>query len=91
MADTLSTLADRLKNRDRDIDAIVDKASTGGTRPKVKKPKAKAKPKEKAGTGTSSFNLDGAIKTLRAKITATDDPNLKAKFEARIKALRANQ
>ena len=52
------------------------------------KPKPKPKPKEKSGTGTPSFDLGGAIKKLRSKIAATDDPNLKAKLEARIKAMK---
>lgn len=85
------SLRDRLRNRGEQIDETVENAQRGNGERSDPKPKAKPKPKERSGTGTPSFDLDGAIAKLRAKIAATDDPTLKAKLKARIEALKANQ
>lgn len=85
------TLAERLKDArsrtEREI-AALDATEQGSGRKKPAKPPGA--PREQVGTGRSSFNLDGAIAKIRAKIAATQDPALKARLEARIKALKDN-
>ena len=88
MADSLR---ERLRNRGDEIDETVDRAQRGDGERKPAASKPKPKPKERTGTGTPSFDLEGAIAKLRARIAATDDPSLKAKLKARIEALKANQ
>lgn len=92
------TLAERLKNREtkrrnRSVDLIAElDAAEGGAASSNPNPptKPKRKPKEKVGTGKASFDLDGAIAEINARVAATNDPTLKAKLLARIEALKAN-
>ncbi len=85
------TLRDMLRNRTSVIDLAVEDASTGADKPESVQPKPKPKPKEVVGTGVASFDLEAAIAKLRERIKASSDVNLKAKLEARIKALKDNQ
>ena len=84
-------LKEKLRTRTDQIDRAVEDAQKGNPSSTSATEKPKKRQSERKGTGAPSFDLEAAIANLRAKIDATSDPDLKAKLEARIKALRENQ
>lgn len=93
------TLEERLKNRQTKLLSKTERAlrklegaEQGGER-NNRKPAAPRKPnpaKPAVGVGQSSFDLDGAIAKIQARIAASNDPTLKAKLKQRIQALKEN-
>ncbi len=70
--------------------ALLESSEQGEAQAPVKPRKKPVKKKESVGVGQSSFDLDGAIAKIQARIAATNNPELKAKLAARIKLLKEN-
>jgi hypothetical protein len=80
--------AARRSRTERELEALGEGMVLGDDVPVVAAPVKKKKKKDAGiGVGTSSFNVEAAVRDIKAKIAATSDPSLQAKLLARIEAL----